>query len=471
MLLWIHWLDAVRLLRPACKRSRTFLWTIVVLMALSVRQDMAGVSSFIRVCGLRGTCYANLLHLFHSQALPLEQLMAVWTRAALVLFNPWMLRVQGRLVLVADGVKRPKEGRKMPAVKLLHQDSESNSKAEYIMGHSCQAIALLVEGAGTCFAVPLACRIHEGLVTCNRSIRSVLDRLIELLAQLQLTEPVYLVADAYYASQKIIMPLLGRGDHLITRFRSNSSAHWPVETKTRSGHRGRPRLYGKKFKLQTLFDQMELFIQVASPAYGEKDVILSYRAERVMWRPVGRLVQVVAVNNPLRGRILLLCTDLELSPFEIIRLYSRRFKIEVGFKQAIHQVGAFAYHFWMQDMRPIRRGSGNQHLHRCSPLYRQKVLRKLAAYERHILLGLISQGFLQYLSVSHPSDVWHHFGSWMRTMKTTIAPSEAVVASALRHCLWDFLLSLPLNHFLKKFLLDKWNPVTSANLQNMIRDN
>jgi hypothetical protein len=56
-------------------------------------------------------------------------------------------------------------------------------------------------------------------------------------------------------------------------------------------------------------------------------------------------------------------------------------------------------------------------------------------------------------------------------MNTATAPSEAVVASALRHCLWDFLLSLPLTHFLKKFLVDKWNPETSANLKNLHRDN
>jgi hypothetical protein len=471
MSLWFHWLKAARLLRPACTRSRTFLWTLVVLMALSIRQDVAGVSSFIRGCGLRGACYANLLHLFHSQALPLEQMMAVWTRAALILFGPWMFRVRGRPVLVADGIKRPKEGRQMPAVKLLHQDSQSNSKAEYIMGHSCQAIALLVEGLGACLAMPLACRIHEGLVTSNRSKRSVLDRLIELLALLPLAEPVYLVADAYYASRKIILPLLLRGDHLITRFRSTASAHWPVKTDSRTGRRGRPKLYGKKFKLQTLFDQMELFVHAASPAYGEKDVILRYRTVQVMWRPVGRLVQVVAVDNPRRGRILLLCTDLELPPLEVIRLYSRRYKIEVGFKQAIHQVGAFAYHFWMRDMQPLRRGDGNQHLHRRSPDYRRKVMRKLAAYERHILLGLISQGLLQYLAVSRPAEVWRHFGSWMRTMKTAAAPSEAVVASALRHSLSDFLWNLPATHFLKKFLSDKLAPAMRADSRDLNRDN
>jgi hypothetical protein len=53
----------------------------------------------------------------------------------------------GRLVLVGDGIKIPKRGKKMPAVKLLHQQSESNTKPEYIMGHSLQAVGLLVHAA------------------------------------------------------------------------------------------------------------------------------------------------------------------------------------------------------------------------------------------------------------------------------------------------------------------------------------
>jgi hypothetical protein len=44
-------------------------------------------------------------------------------------------------VLVGDGIKIPKRGKKMPAVKLLHQQSESNTKPEYIMGFLCMLAA------------------------------------------------------------------------------------------------------------------------------------------------------------------------------------------------------------------------------------------------------------------------------------------------------------------------------------------
>jgi hypothetical protein len=37
----------------------------------------------------------------------------------------------------------------MPGVKLLHQVSESNTKPEYIMGHSIQVVSVLVRAAWT----------------------------------------------------------------------------------------------------------------------------------------------------------------------------------------------------------------------------------------------------------------------------------------------------------------------------------
>jgi hypothetical protein len=116
------------------------------------------------------------------------------------------------------------------------------------------------------------------------------------------------------------------------------------------------------------------------------------------------------------------------------------------------KIGTFAYHFWMFDMKARRRNDGNQHLHRASPKYRDDVKRKLHAYHVFIQTGLICQGLLQYLSVAHPRLVWASFGSWLRTVRPGIPPSELVVATALRQRLPEFLLDTPKGHIFTKFL-------------------
>jgi hypothetical protein len=117
MKLWIQWLQAVRCLRPACKRSLTFVWMTLVLIGLCCRSDNLGVTSFVRVLNLRGDAYHRLLHLFHSKALDLDILTSCWVRLCLALFRPFQLGT--RLVCLADGIKAPKEGKRMPGVKLL----------------------------------------------------------------------------------------------------------------------------------------------------------------------------------------------------------------------------------------------------------------------------------------------------------------------------------------------------------------
>ena len=122
-----------------------------------------------------------MLHLFHSSALSLERLTDLWTRLVLKLFTP--VRVGGYLVCVADGIKVGKEGKRMPAVRKLYQSGGSNSKPPHIMGHSFQAISLLVRGVtGGVAAVPLTARIHEGLIFSNRDQRSLLDKMVTPLA-------------------------------------------------------------------------------------------------------------------------------------------------------------------------------------------------------------------------------------------------------------------------------------------------
>lgn len=438
--LWSCWWNAIQLLRPAFSRLSTFMWFATIVAGITVRVDTLGVTSIVRALNLRPKLYHRLLAHFHSTGVKLDRLAALWTQVVLRLFsNP--VRVNGRLVLVGDGIKAPKRGRKMPAVKLLHQQSESNTKPEYIMGHSLQAVGLLVYAAHSVFSVPLAARIHEGLVWSNRDTRTLLDKMLGLLDILALEAPFYFVGDAYYAAGKMVSGLLERGNHLVTRVKSNAVAYAPAPRKKGRSKRGRPKTYGEKIKLKSLLANVKSMQQVASPVYGERNVTLRYRVCDLLWRPAGRLVRFVVVVHPTRGACILMCTDTSLSAIDIVRLYGLRFKIEHSFKQATRQIGSFAYHFWMKDMIPLLYRNGNQYLHRKSTDYRSHVKRKIHAYHVFIQAGVIAQGLLQYLAVAFPKLVWDLFGSWLRTIRPGIPPSEFVVANALRQTLPEFLMS------------------------------
>ena len=220
----------------------------------------------------------------------------------------------------------------MPAVKLLHQQSASKTKPDYITGHSLQAVGLLVQAASSVFA----CRLprgsmRAGIVQPRR--RTLLDKMISLIGITDVDQPFYFVADAYYGAQKIIAGLLKQNNHLVTRMKSNAVAYTAYQHRG-PRKRGAPRKYGKKLKVKSLLNDPSAFQKANSPVYGENKLTIEYRVRDLLRRPAGRMVRFVAVIHPTRGSLLLMCTDTSLDAIDIIRLYGLRFKIELSFKQA-----------------------------------------------------------------------------------------------------------------------------------------
>ena len=440
MTLWLELARCLLFLLPACSRLVAFGWLSTVILGFCARRDLAGVSSLIRSGSLRPCVYRRLLHLFHSNAVRLEPLTQAWLALVLRLFSP--LTIGDRYVCLADGIQVGKEGRKMPAVKSLYNDSPDNSKARFIMGHAFHAVSLLVRsGTSRVLAIPLIARIDEGVIWPDEPRESRPARLASLICGLwtPLQKQILLVADAYFAAKTCIEPLRRQGHHIVTRVRLSTVAYRrPAPVRKR--RRGRPRIYGKRVVLRNLFKRRPDFTRRKVEIYGEH-VSLHFQLLDLIWKPLRASVRFVLVRLPDHRETIFMTTDLSLSAEQIIQLYSYRFKIESGFKQAKHTLGAYAYHFWMMDMEPLRRGSGDQNLLPRSDTYRAAVARKLAAYHRFVQAACIAQGLLLHLSTNHSEQVWRSFRGWLRTIRPGLPPSEAVVAESLRSTAFEISLA------------------------------
>ena len=87
------------------------------------------------------------------------------------------------------------------------------------------------------------------------------------------------------------------------------------------------------------------------------------------------------------------------------------------------------------------------------PTRRRKILMSTdRSLEPLDIIGIVAQGLLQTLAVLEPVAVWRHYGSWLRTIRAGVAPSERVVALAMRNTLPQFLADTAKNAILAKFI-------------------
>ena len=189
-------------MESAFSRKATYGWFVVVFVGFLVRTDTWGVSSIVRALMLAPESYTCLLHFFHSTAWTVENVMAAWWEWLAA--HDVAYRRSGRLVLVGDHTKTPKDGRKMPAVTTLHQDSETSAKPTFFRGHHWGCIGMLIQACDKFFATPLWATIQEGLDGITDTDEAKHPKTIRIVHMAQqaaraMGEQAYLVLDAYFA--------------------------------------------------------------------------------------------------------------------------------------------------------------------------------------------------------------------------------------------------------------------------------
>lgn len=245
-----------------------------------------------------------------------------------------------------------------------------------------------------------------------------------------------LVLDAYFAVGPVFAILKRVVDHnqqrlvhIVTRAKSNVVAYDDPPDKT--GRCGRPRQYGQKFNLMTLFEtRATAFEQTVIELYGCCKTV-SFLCVDLIWKPVGEKIRFILVTDGAE-RFILMCSDSTLSASDIIRAYSYRFKIEVNFKVLKHLMGAFFYRFWTSAWPRIGKRTASD-LSEISDLRRQRLIRQSSnAIEAFANFGCIATGILQIISLNFHQTIWRKYAGWLRTVSSTI-PSEEVVRSVIQH--------------------------------------
>ena len=448
-------------LRGVFHRRRAFDWFVLVTWALMLRLDMAGVTSIVRCWGLAPKEYYNLLHFFHSEAFCVKDLCSAWMNQVMTHLDP--VRINGSALVLADSIKVGKAGQRMPGVKLLHQESEDNSKPEFIMGHHLGAVAAVVAAGRNVFALPVRLQIQEGLKRSPTDAQTLVSKMADLLVELLVpgtsqTLGATVVADAYYASHALLGALLQHGIGYVGRIRSNTVAYLPPPERQKHT-RGRPRERGDKVVLRDLFKKPEQFTWAEVELYGEVKQLHYYTCD-LLWHRM--FVRFVLTIYPDGKEFILITTQRLWSAEDIIRAYELRFKIEVTFKALVHVLFSFFYHFWMKAWPKTKEGDKSVYLHQKTPEFRRQVYRKIEAYERFVNIACIALGILQWLAIRCPLAIWDRFPVWMRTLPKHGCPTEHVVRLTLQHELHQNFLKSRSSTLLEKILATRTTVPESA---------
>lgn len=441
-IMWEWMNDTLFDFRVCFTRKAAFEWFVVVIIGLMIGQEHAGVTSVIRELSLSSSHYESILHFFHASSWKIETIRKVWI--SLVKTNAPLIQVEGYCMLAGDGVKQPKEGKKMPGVKKLHQESENVSKAEYIFGHLFGAVGILAGNMEKMFCIPLGASIQDGVKTIREWMGSALAGLShveqvvhmageytrELGKSIIVLDRAFLSVNAMNACMEYINEAREWMLHIITKAKKTAIAY--EEPPEYSG-KGRPPKKGKSIKLWTLFDiKAAEFEQLQVKIYDELKTVSCMTIDLLWGQKLYQKLRFVLVIMDGKKNILV-STMLGLTAIEIIQMYSWRFKIEVQFKELKHTLGGFAYHFWSKQMpKLIRFAPAKTNLLKdiCDPHAKGLIISTLKAIEGYMQFACIALGMLQLVALKFGRKIETSGCLYLRT-KTNDIPTESTVVRYL----------------------------------------
>jgi hypothetical protein len=457
---WLN--ETLQSFKYCFSRPATFSWFVIIVVGLMLRTEHLGLTSIVRELSLSPDSYRSILHFFRSEGWTIDMIRNTWLN--ILISSHLVYRVAGKYILISDGVMQSKEGRYMPGVKKLHQESENSAKGEFIFGHMFGGLGLLMgDLSRKLYCVLISLRLHDGLGAIHgwdedasfEEESHVVKTIRDAILAVQRIGPSILLLDRLYLTVPMLQalskePLL----QVVTRAKMNYTAFYGPKPKTGRGAKAKK---GEKAKIASFFQSKAAeFITAKAWMYGKSQEV-SYYCIDLLWGDKLykklRFVLVIANNR----QSILASTDLSLSPLQIMELYGYRFKIECSFRELKQVVAGLSYRFWSKHMPKLSKYKKNEEAQETikeieDEKARSNIRSTVEAINGYAMLGCIALGLLQMISLFFADTFSKSSLRFMRT-KSNAVPSEATIADFMRkniYRMFHLFPELPITCIIKK---------------------
>ena len=430
-----------------CFNSPSYQIFVLIVMGMLMKRDHYGVTSLVRGLEINPKHYCSLLDFFHNRLIDLNRIRLSWYRC--LADHKQVYTTNGKVELIGDGTTKKHQLGNIPGVYKQYKYGDKMVQVSYFFGMFWGAVGVVCASSGGFYCIPAFLSIQQGLKSLKlwfdtisperveyveQHTKSHIEQIMDGAAEVAkgMGRPCIVSLDRYFLST----PLLKRMDvanasqriiDVVARVQNPCSAY-ELPPAREPHQRGAPRKKGKKVEIFKLFDQKDLFSEAKVFLYGKEEVVKRH-AVKLLWHK--HLIQFVLVIRQDGSKSVFASTDLELSPEQIIEVYSRRFKIELGFRSLKQVMAAFSGRFWSKDLpKPNRfkkKDEPDSLAQVTDPKQRELILDTIEAHERFATMAAIAMGIAQMIAANPVFAKTIKKHRWLRTPHKGDTVSEETV--------------------------------------------
>ena len=254
---------------------------------------------------------------------------------------------EDKLLLAADDSTYGKSGKKIEGTANHFDHAAKLNSSKYLWGHCRVVTGILSLVKGRWAFLPL---LQDNYIPKKQLEKGKGQTKIELAIKhiLQIADDfkgreILLTCDSWFGVKTLVNAVCDTSRenaiNILSRLRINSSLCELPEAK--SAGRGRPKVYGRKIEsVSVLAAVLKASSKSAKIFMYSKTREVQYSETIVMSKALQRRIKIIFVYRKNGFVFPIFTTDLELSAEKAIEYYAARWKIEAGFKELKHELGA-----------------------------------------------------------------------------------------------------------------------------------